>query len=75
MAKRRVVPVIVMTNIKNHKVYNTMEFVVEDIGKVEINEFAESFIPSFYITVYTYHNVFSLREWIKGNFINQYQEH
>lgn len=55
------VPVIATTNLKNHEIFNTMEFIVEDIcerikidgEELEIKEFAKSFIP-FCVTVYKY---------------------
>lgn len=56
-------PVLATTNIKDKKIFNTMEFVIEEIkgNKFKVNnewfdkkEFSESFIPSFCITVYKY---------------------
>ena len=56
-------PLLATQNLKDKDIYNTMEFVVEDMidrsFKVnnewfEIREFSESFIPSFCITVYKY---------------------
>ena len=56
-------PVLATQNIKHKNIFNTMEFVVEDMNdrsfKVnnewfEIGEFSESFIPSFCVTVYKY---------------------
>ena len=56
-------PVLATTNIKDKKIFNTMEFKIEDIkeNKFKINNewfdknmFAVSFIPSFCVTVYKY---------------------
>ena len=56
-------PVLATQNLKDRDIFNTMEFVVEDMNdrsfKVnnewfEIGEFSESFIPSFCVTVYKY---------------------
>ena len=56
-------PLLATQNLKDKDIYNTMEFVVEDMNdrsfKVnnewfEIGEFSESFIPSFCVTVYKY---------------------
>ena len=56
-------PILATQNNKNTKIFNTMEFLVEEIKdnlfKVnnewyDIKEFSESFIPSFCLTVYKY---------------------
>ena len=56
-------PILATTNIKDKSIFNTMEFVVEDVkgNKFKVNnewfdkkEFSESFIPSFCVTVYKY---------------------
>ena len=56
-------PVIATTNIKDQNIYNTMEFVIEELKEKEykINnqwynqkELSECFIPSFCATVYKY---------------------
>ena len=56
-------PVLATQNIKDKDIFNTMEFVVEDIygDCFKVNdilfdkkEFSESFIPSFCVTVYKY---------------------
>lgn len=56
-------PVIATQNIKDKIIYNTMEFMIEDIynNKFKINNewfdqkyFSEYFIPSFCVTVYNY---------------------
>ena len=56
-------PVLATTNIKDKKIFNTMEFMIEEIkgNKFKVNnewfdkkEFSESFIPSFCVTVYKY---------------------
>ena len=56
-------PLLATQNLKDREIYNTMEFVVEDIYDdcFKVNnilfdkkEFSESFIPSFCVTVYKY---------------------
>ena len=56
-------PIIATQNIKDKKIFNTMEFEIEDMNgnlfKVNnewfgTGEFSESFIPSFCVTVYKY---------------------
>ena len=61
-------PVIATQNLKEREIFNTMEFVVEDIYNDKFNnykfkvndqlfdkaEFSISFIPSFCVTVYKY---------------------
>ena len=56
-------PVLATQNLKDREIYNTMEFVVEEIqnNRFKVNdewydekEFSESFIPSFCVTVYKY---------------------
>ena len=56
-------PVLATLNIKDREIYNTMKFVIEEIhnSRFMVNrewfdqkEFAESFIPSFSVTVYKY---------------------
>ena len=57
------IPVLATTNIKDKSIFNTMEFMIEEIkgNKFKVNnewfdkkEFSESFIPSFCVTVYKY---------------------
>ena len=57
------IPVLATINIKNKLIFNTMEFMIEEIkgNKFKVNnewfdkkEFSESFIPSFCVTVYKY---------------------
>ena len=56
-------PVLATANIKDKEIFNTMEFVIEDINDInfKINsewycaaEFSNNFIPSFCVTVYKY---------------------
>ena len=56
-------PVLATQNIKDKKIFNTMEFVIEEIknDKFKVNnewfeesEFAQNFIPAFCVTVYKY---------------------
>ena len=62
-------PILATENLKDKEIYNTMEFLVEDIYYDEFiedyvfkindrifnkKEFSESFIPSFCVTVYKY---------------------
>ena len=56
-------PILATQNIKDKKIFNTMEFVIEKIKEnkfkvnnewYDIKEFSESFIPSFCVTVYKY---------------------
>ena len=56
-------PLIATQNLKDKDIFNTMEFVVQDIVDsafsvdeqwYEAGEFSESFIPSFCVTVYKY---------------------
>ena len=56
-------PLLATQNLKDREIYNTMEFVVEDIYDdcFKVNnilfdkkEFSESFIPSYCVTVYKY---------------------
>ena len=56
-------PVLATTNIKDKNIFNTMEFIIEEIqnNRFKVNnewydhkEFSESFIPSFCVTVYKY---------------------
>lgn len=61
--------VIATVNLQKYEIFNTMEFVVEDIDeriKIDGKEFAESFIPSFCITVYEYHNRYDFNRMDKG---------
>ena len=57
------IPILATQNLKDKEIYNTMEFMIEEINdddfKVnnewyDIKEFSESFIPSFCVTVYKY---------------------
>ena len=56
-------PILATDNIKDKEIFNTMEFVIEDIRdnkyKVnnewfELNTFRQCFVPSFCVTVYKY---------------------
>ena len=56
-------PILATQNMKDKQIFNTMEFIIEDISNnqfkinnewFEQNEFSESFIPSFCVTVYKY---------------------
>ena len=58
-------PIIATTNLKDNNIFNTMEFTIKDIDKenkeflvdnkwFQYNDFRESFIPSFCVTVYKY---------------------
>jgi len=56
-------PIIATQNIKDRKIFNTMEFVIEEIDNhsfrvqnewYDTKEFSENFIPSFCVTVYKY---------------------
>lgn len=56
-------PVLATQNIKDKKIFNAMEFTIEEIqnNRFKVNdewydekEFSESFIPSFCVTVYKY---------------------
>ena len=56
-------PLLAIQNIKDKKIFNTMEFTIEEIqnNRFKVNnewydkkEFSESFIPSFCVTVYKY---------------------
>ena len=57
------IPIMATQNIKDKKIFNTMEFIVEKVRKnrfkvnnewYDIKEFSESFIPSYCVTVYKY---------------------
>ena len=57
-------PILATQNMKDKEIFNTMEFVIEDISNnrfrinnewFELNEFSECFIPRFCVTVYKYH--------------------
>lgn len=59
----RNIPILATKNIKDKGIFNTMEFVIEEINnnRSRVNndwydekEFSESFIPSFCVTVYKY---------------------
>ena len=56
-------PVLATQNLKDREIYNTMEFMIEEINnnRFKVNnqwfdekDFPESFIPSFCVTVYKY---------------------
>ena len=56
-------PIMATQNIKDKKIFNTMEFIVEKVKEnqfkvnnewYDIKEFSESFIPSYCVTVYKY---------------------